>query len=337
MFDAEFEENSLKNIIQQSGIIAETMSQSVKDVQIVQDKVSGQFGSVFAEIKSQINLINTRLASSKSLKNLCAAKIDETRKLLKPLSPLPDRPSVPLYESPEMKLKVSAKYQEDIKRLKRENEICRQNNVECEKRINQLQIISKELDSAISILESCLQKLQSCATKIYSAQNEYESQRILCLQKVDVSAKNMYGWFNAAQISYDCALDILRCRDSVSGSGGLSSAFTINLSGRNPGSYYSRNSVAFSDTSGGYEESVAVRRNNGERQTVIVNEKVAAKVFEQIAIYDGGEVIIKIPASNLYKLGGQKFIDEMGNSYTLIQNDGGIIGNDGYISWRKKQ
>lgn len=337
MSHIEFEDYSWQYIVQQTRPIAETMAQGAGEMQKVQEKVFAEFKLIIDELNKQINLIKSKLSYADSVKASCADKLAKTQNQFKPLWALPNRPSLSQSASQEERQKAFEKYQLELSRVEHENAICRRNNEEVEQRIKQLQQCSKDVDAAIAMLGNCLQKLQTCETKIKSEQKEYDSRIRTFTDSAYASVNNMVEWRRVAQDSCDCALNVLHCNDSGGGDGGLRLSFTIDPSGHYTVVADVGSGAVFSASTSESENSATVRKSADEYRTIIIKEKSSTKVFEQLSGYGDCNITVKIPASNLHVLGGQKFLDEMdSHCFILLRKDGGIIGNDGYITWEKK-
>lgn len=321
MSHIEFDEGYLKVLYDKSNELAETVSQSLGDLRTVESSVEQEFSTALAEISVEISDVISQLDRAHRAKVSVEQKIEATQDKIRTMPDIPSPPSDP---------QAQQKYAGERARAEQERRNIESENAKCQEEIVKSESIKRQLEEAISELDRCLQELRTAQTSLSVAQSNFNSIRVHNTGVFQKDVNDIGLFCNALNDTCSNADEVLRVKtnygfDPWTFSGHFnvnSSAYTSGSSGR-----AKRESLSINFSAGDDSDADCGRR------VLIIKEKQRDKVFELIA-RERGLLTIKIPAANLYALGGQGFIDEMEHkAFRLIKKDVSIIGGDGYITW----
>ena len=295
--------------------------------------VDSELSSFNSEARKAVTRIQAHISEIRDLIRDLDGKISKAEsKRQKELNP-PPKPSVPSNATPEQKNAIMSSYHSKVSQVEAQNAQIRKQNERIDSYISKCNEAKSKLEDLISHLHSVESTMKSEIELTVSRVHEFTGQVLgisngcsrVCsamsefgtvFEKVCDDARSIYNMEPTGISSYvymDRQFVIKNTHAHLVGSGGG----VFNFSGHHSES----------------KEEKTSKKDAQRDGEPLIKEKDEASFFEALA----GADKIKMPSSNLHKLGGKKFMAKMNQmGYTLaLQEDGAAIDSNGMLHWEK--
>lgn len=305
--------------------------------QTVSQKMEGELSAFNAEGVKAVREIQSQIFEIRDMKSDIDRKITSAEGNRKKEMEIPPRPSVPSNATNEQRSAIMSSYNDKVSQIQAKNAKIREENQKIDEfkcRCEGAKSKLEELISKLHQLEEAVKKeIEHTASKVHSFMGQANS------LKNDFSrASGAMGEFNHAfKETYDAAQALYLMEPSGIRSFSYNDKqFVI----KNTHSHIlgSGSFVGFHFSGGGERESafkVTDVEKTDTKAEVLIKDRDEQSFFESV----GDSEMIKMPSSNLHKLGGKRFTAQMNEKgYVLVtQKDGSTIDSSGMLHWEKRR
>ena len=305
--------------------------------QSVSQKMEGELSAFNAEGVKTVREIQSHIFEIRDMKSDIDRKIAGAESKRKKEVEIPPRPSVPSNATDEQRSAIMSAYNDKVSQIQAQNAKIRDENQKIDEFKEKCEGAKVRLEELISKLhqleESAKKEIEHTASKVHSFMGQANSIRN-DFSKASVAISDFNHAFRE---TYDAAQALyLMEPSSIRSFSYNDKQFVI----KNTHSHIlgSGSFVGF-DFSGGDKRESSFKAESFEKADkdveILIKDKDAQSFFESAR----DAKLIKMPSSNLHKLGGKKFTAQMNeNGYTLItQKDGSTIDSSGMLHWEKRQ
>ncbi len=311
-------ENDVSDSIEGMRKIAVAMESELSSFSAEGIKATRKIQSFIFEIKDLLSELNRKISNA-----------EKTRE--KEIDP-PSKPSIPTNATPEQRNEILSTYYDAVSRIEEQNAKIRANNQRIDTYVSKCNEAKPNLEAQIRELHQIEESLKNEMDQVLPAVHEFMGQASSINNQGTRINSAMKEFNTAFRETYEDAERLYLMEPTViNGYSYNDKQFVI----KNTHTHIlSSNSVGvgFADSSTQSDESEETEEKpRSLDEEILIRDKDPEEFFKKIT----GIGKIKMPSSNLHRLGGKRFTEKMNNlGYILVtQPDGSTIDNNGMLHW----
>lgn len=311
-------ENDVSDSVEGMRKIAVTMESELSSFSSEGIKATRKIQSFIFEIKDLLSELNSKISNAEKMRE-------------KEIDP-PSKPSIPTNASPEQRNAIISAYYDTVSRIEEQNEKIRTNNQRIDTYVSKCIEAKPNLEAKIRELHQIEESLKSEIDQVLPEVHEFMGQATSVNNQGSRINSAMKEFNTAFRETYEDAEKLyLMNPTGISGYSYNDKQFVI----KNTHSHtLASNSVGVGFTYSSTQSDESKETEEKPRlldEEILIRDKDPEEFFKKIT----GIVKIKMPSSNLHRLGGKRFTEKMNNlGYKLVtQPDGSTIDNNGMLHW----